>query len=106
MALTIDILYTEENSDWQELDKRVQQALEELGINAEIRHQIVKSDREAFELNFIGTPTLLIDGIDPWPMKNAPAGLRLRPYFSPTGGMVNYPTYEMIVEALHEHTEE
>lgn len=104
MTLTIDILYTADDADWQELGRLARQALDSLGLEAELRYREVGSDREAFELNFIGSPTVLIDGSDPWPMPNAPAGLRLRPYFS-ADGMVDYPTYPMLVEALKMHVE-
>jgi len=104
MTLTIDILYTADDNDWQELARLVREALDALGLEADLRYHEVKSDREAFELNFIGSPTVRIDGSDPWPIPNAPAGLRLRPYFS-AEGMVDYPTYPMLVEALKMHVE-
>lgn len=104
MSLQIDILYTDDNTDWQTAGELVRQALDALQLEASICYQAVSSDREAFELNFIGSPTVLIDGEDPWPMPKAPAGLRLRPYFSPEG-MSDTPTYAMIVEALRKHVE-
>jgi hypothetical protein len=99
MAVQIDILYTKDCTDWEETARLVQQALDDLGLEGDFIYTLVNSDREAMELHFIGSPTVLLDGVDPWPMPNAPAGTRLRPYFTPEG-MADHPTYDMIVEAL------
>ena len=104
MAVDITILHTTDNVDWQVLRDMLQRALLELSLDAEVSCHAVRSDREALELGFIGSPTLLIDGVDPWPVPDAAAGLRLRPYFT-DDGMVDYPTYEMLVASLKEHVE-
>jgi len=99
MALQIDILYTKDCTGWQPADQLLRQALAELGLEAEINYWLVESDRQAFEYQFIGSPTIRVNGQDLFPDEKAKPALRLRPYFS-SEGMLDYPTYDMIVEAL------
>jgi hypothetical protein len=102
MELQVDILFTKDCTDWETADELVQQALQDLGLEADFNYWLVESDRKAFEYNFIGSPTIRVNGEDLFPTKKGtPAGLRLRSYFSDEG-MLGHPTYEMIVEALQE----
>ncbi|HQE18890.1 MAG TPA: hypothetical protein PK607_10310, partial [Aggregatilineales bacterium] len=45
--------------------------------------------------DFVGSPTVLIDGKDPFRSPDDEPGLKLRTYFSAEKGLVPYPTYEM-----------
>ena len=99
MSLRIDILYTSDCTDWPTAAELVTQVLNDLGLAAEVSSYLVKSDRQAIELNFIGSPTILVNGVDPWPIPGAPAGLRLRPYFTEQG-MLGHPTYAMLYDVL------
>ncbi len=101
MELQVDILFTKDCTDWETADELLQQALQDLGLEANINYWLVESDRKAFEYKFIGSPTIRVDGEDLFPTKGASAGLRLRPYFTDEG-MLGHPTYEMIVAALKE----
>ena len=63
MAIQIDILYTKDCTDWEETARLVQQALDDLGLEGDFSYTLVNSDREAMELHFIGSPTVLFDGV-------------------------------------------
>ena len=100
MTLKIDILYTEDCTEWQTADQLVQQALNELGIEAEISYWMVESDRQAIEWGFAGSPTIFVNGADLFPSsRNSSQGLTLRSYIT-NEGIMGHPTYQMIIDAL------
>ncbi len=99
MTLQIDILYTRDCAGWEMASELLQRVLADLGLEAEITYWLVASDRQAIEWSFIGSPTIRVNGQDLFPMPGAAAGMRLRPYFTDEG-MLDYPTYEMLHEAL------
>jgi hypothetical protein len=98
-TIIIEVHYTTDCTSWQRTAQMLAQAANELSLSVMISSRPVASDREAMELGFIGSPTVLINDVDPWPMPDAPAGLRLRPYFG-AEGMLDAPSYEMIRSAL------
>ena len=105
MALQIDILYTEDCTDWEIAAQLLQQALDDLGLEAEIQYWLITSDREATEVDFIGSPTIRVNGYDLFPAhSDIPAGLRLRSYITEEG-VLGHPTYAMLYEALHAFVE-
>lgn len=105
MDLTIDILYTVDCTGWQQADENLRQALADLGYKASINYWLIESDHQAHEALFIGSPTIRVNGYDLFPVEGASAAMRLRPYFTPEG-MLDYPTYDMLVAALPELIEQ
>ena len=99
MTLQIDVLYSKDCQDWETYVQLVDQALQEMGLEAAYEYWTVESDRQAMDYGFIGSPTIRVNGEDLFPVPGAASGKRLRSYFTPDG-MVGCPTYEMIVEAL------
>ena len=78
--------------------ERIASALEQLGRRAHIGERVVASDEDAARLGFRGSPTILIDGTDPFPVHGTPA-LACRLY--PTEyGMQGAPTVDQLVEAI------
>lgn len=102
MALQIDVLYTADCTDWEIATQIVQQALVDLGLEAEFSYWLIENDRQALQSYFIGSPTIRVNGEDLFPVKGATAGLRLRSYW--TGEeLLGHPTYEMAYEALSQY---
>lgn len=99
----IDVLYTPDDENAQTVADLVEQVVADLELDADIQYIEVHSDKQAFERNFIGSPTIRINGVDPWPIPNAPAGMRVRLFFTDQGPL-DYPTYEMLADALSAHT--
>jgi hypothetical protein len=97
--MNIDILYTEDDAGWSMVLEMVEHALDELNLDADIEARIVQSDRQAHEIGFVGSPTIRVDGEDLFPVHGASAGLRLRSYWTDQG-LLDMPTYPMIVDAL------
>ncbi len=99
MTLQIDILYTKDCTDWETADRFLRQALDGLGLEAEFSYWPVETDRQAIEWDFIGSPTIRVNGYDLFPAQGAAAGLKLRSYATEEG-MLGHPTYAMIYAAL------
>ena len=56
--------------------------LETSGTHGVLRTTLVSSVDQAEELGFVGSPTLLIDGVDPFADKSSRVGLACRMYGS------------------------
>lgn len=81
-----------------ELLRRV---LRERGIAAEVDLREVRTDEEAAELGFPGSPTVRVDGRDVDPDgAGAPARLACRIYRLPDGRVSPVPSREQLEEAL------
>lgn len=63
----------------------------------------VLSDEDAARLGFHGSPTVLIDGVDPFPAPPEPVGLSCRQYpccRDAAGRVPGFPTGEKLAEAI------
>ena len=60
---------------------------------------LVTTSEEAEQRHFVGSPTVLIDGKDPFADRALPVGLSCRLYRTPTGSS-EAPTLEQLIEAL------
>ena len=65
---------------------RVREALRETGLgDVEVLVQRVDSPEEAEAVGFRGSPTVLIDGVDPFGHESEPVGYACRIYHTETG---------------------
>jgi hypothetical protein len=60
-------------------------ALADTGVKATVTHTIVASEDQARERGFIGSPTILLNGSDPFASPEAPVALACRLYSTPEG---------------------
>jgi hypothetical protein len=80
--------------------QRLVRALDAIGRgDIDIRLRMVRTDAEAAELGFTGSPTILIDGSDPLPDPHAIVGLSCRLYWAADGASGS-PTIEQLTAAL------
>ena len=80
--------------------RRLATALDAAGRgNISIRLRVVRTDAEAAELGFTGSPTILIDGCDAFPNRHAVVGLSCRLYRSAEGASGS-PTVEQLTAAI------
>lgn len=89
-------------SDCPNLDltrERLNVALASTGIAATITERNVSESDETATLGFAGSPTVLIDGADPFAAPDASRSLACRLY-STGDGLQGAPTVEDLVEAL------
>lgn len=95
--MTVTLLYFDGCPNWRVADQRLATLADELGFVVE-RHR-VSSPQEAEELGFLGSPTILVDGQDPFREGDEPAGFSCRIYRTPDGP-AGSPTVEQLREAL------
>ena len=98
--MEITLQYFDGCPNWEILDHRIAEALHGR-TDASIIRQRVGTTEEAVRLGFHGSPTILIDGIDPFAEPSAPVGLACRVFRTPNG-LAGSPTLEQLHAAFSE----
>jgi hypothetical protein len=82
--------------NWQTTHERLLEAME--GLDARLVMQLVETSEEAARVGFRGSPSVLIDGVDPFADSDAPAAgtLACRVYQSDDGS----PSVDQLRKAL------
>ncbi|KQY47989.1 hypothetical protein [Cellulomonas sp. Root137] len=86
--------------NWRLAEQRLRTALDGTGHgDVAIVLERVETSSDAGRVGFTGSPTILLDGVDPFGHPGAPAGLSCRLY--PTAdGLAGSPSVDQLVEAL------
>lgn len=96
----VTLRYFDGCPNWQTADARLREALDITGHrDVPVDHEKVETAESAERLGFIGSPTVLIDGSDPFATPGAPVGLACRIYQTPQG-MRGSPTVEQLIDVL------
>jgi ABC-2 type transport system permease protein len=104
--MRIELLYFDGCPTYRNTEEALRRVLAEESVEAEVELVAVNSDAEARRLAFPGSPTVRIDGRDPFPAASrGERGLACRVYATPEG-MKGTPTAAMIREALGPVSEE
>lgn len=99
-AVKVSLLYVDGCPNWNVADERLREALASVGHgDADVEHRRVSTPEEAEAAQFRGSPTVLVDGRDPFLDRERPVGLSCRVYRTPDG-LAGSPTVEQLVEAL------
>jgi hypothetical protein len=99
--MRIELLYWEGCPSYPEAKAMLEEVLSRRGIDAPIQMHEVRTDDEARELGFPGSPTIRIDGrdVDPAGADSRPA-LNCRIYHLPDGRVSPVPTREQLEAAV------
>jgi len=82
----ITLRYFDGCPNWRLAEARVREALAAVGASEiEITYERVETQEQAERLGFRGSPTLLVDGEDPFADQDAPVGLACRIYRTEQG---------------------
>jgi ABC-2 type transport system permease protein len=104
--MRIELLYFDGCPTYRNAEENLRKVLADEGVEAEVEMVAVNSDEEARRLGFPGSPTVRIDGRDPFPVpERGQGGLACRVYATPEG-MRGIPTAGMLREALGSNNEE
>lgn len=96
----VALLYFEDCPNWQLADQHLRTALTMVGTpGTAIEHRLVSTPEEAEATAFHGSPTVLIDGVDPFTEPDAPVGLACRVYRTEVGP-AGAPTVGQLLSAL------
>lgn len=96
----ITLRYFDGCPNWEVARARLEDALERLGDTRTLALERVETPQEADELQFRGSPTILIDRRDPFET-DGPTGLSCRVYRT-EGGIEGSPSVEQLTAALKE----
>jgi hypothetical protein len=98
--MKITLRYFDGCPNWRIAEQRLRAALVDAGAaDAEVALERVETHQEALDLGFQGSPTVLIDGRDPFADERADIGLACRVYATPEGPQ-GAPTFDQLREAL------
>ena len=98
--MRVEVLYFDGCPTYLETERTLRGVLDEEGIEAEVELVAVNTDEEARRLRFPGSPTIRVDGRDPFPVpERAGYALGCRMYATPEG-LRGSPTSGMLKEAL------
>lgn len=95
--MDVQLLYFDGCPNWTTADERLRSLADELELTV-IRHR-VETPEEAERVGFRGSPTILVDGRDPFAQGDEPTGLACRVYATPDGA-AGSPTTEQLRAAL------
>ena len=79
----VTLLYFDGCPNWQVADQRLRRLADEHGLTVDYRK--VDTPEEAERVGFAGSPTVLVDGVDPFATGDEPAGLACRVYVTEDG---------------------
>jgi hypothetical protein len=77
----------------------------ELGVAAEVEYQLIDTPEDALRFGFRGSPTVLIEGLDPFADPQAPVGLSCRVYRTATGSAGSPPRDQLQAALLSQPQE-
>ena len=82
--MDVTLLYFDDCANWTDTDRHLEALATELG-NLVITHHLVDTPEEAERTSFRGSPSVIVDGVDPFADPDAPVGLSCRVYQTPDG---------------------
>ncbi len=97
--MNIELLYFDGCPNWTVADQRLAQALGVVNPDLKVVRRRVETVEEAEKVGFTGSPTVLIDGRDPFATGDEQVGLACRVYATPEG-FAGSPTVEHFVDVL------
>jgi hypothetical protein len=97
--VTVTLLYFPGCPNWQTADANLRAALKEAGAAVAVQRRVVDTVEDAEQKGFLGSPTILIDGQDPFAEPGAVPGLSCRVYRTDTG-VTGAPTVAQLHTAL------
>ncbi|MCY9785255.1 thioredoxin family protein [Nocardiopsis sp. EMB25] len=99
--MNVRLLFFDGCPNWRLARERLHQALTRVGLpSVEVELVVVGTEEEAHDLHFPGSPTIRVNGRDPFDHGET-FGLACRVYPSPEG-LSGAPTAEELVRALTE----
>lgn len=83
--MNVQLLYFDGCPHWTVMDERLREALALCGRSETIEYRLVETPEAAEESRFTGSPSIRLDGRDPFPPASSGFGLTCRVYRTPRG---------------------
>ena len=100
--MRFELLYFDGCPSWQTAYEHLERALAILGLQGSVQLVHVQTGEQAVEVEFVGSPTIRLNGKDLFPVNHTDYALGCRVYRTPEG-MRGYPTVDMLREVIHSH---
>lgn len=98
--MDVRLLYFESCPNWRLTEARLLEALAGIGVGAPtVTYELVTTPEQAERAGFRGSPTILVDGRDPFASPEDPVGLSCRIYRS-QDAVESAPTVEQLLSVL------
>ena len=97
--MDIELDYFDGCPSWRTVDERLRSVLDAAGRTEAITYVRVETNEDAQRLQFHGSPTILIDGRDPFDVQGMCVGLTCRLYQTPVG-LAGSPTTEQLAAVV------
>ena len=97
--MEITLQYFDGCPNWKTTDAHLTTLIAEQGVDATIHYQLIDTPKAAEQHNFRGSPTVIINDVDPFTDPDAPVGLSCRIYQT-TLGPAGSPTFDQLAEAI------
>lgn len=97
--MDIELVYFGDCPNWRLADQRLRKVVHELHLGVPIRYREVRSPQEAEAAGLYGSPTVRIDGEDPFAHPGATPGLSCRMYRTPAG-LEGAPSEDQLEQAI------
>lgn len=99
-GMKVQLLYFVGCPNWKETDARIRDALEIVGRgDLEVEHVLVSTPEHAEQMHFTGSPTILVNGKDPFAAGGDAVGLSCRLYAT-SSGPAGAPPVEQLIDVL------
>lgn len=98
--MDVRLLFFDDCPNWRLTNERLREALARAGRDdVRVQHRLVATAEQAAIAGFRGSPTVLVDGQDPFADPAAPAGLSCR-VFRTEAGLAGAPSVEQLLAVL------
>ena len=97
--MNITLQYFDSCPGWKLAESRIKAIIDSHGLDATFGYQRIETTEDAVKYQFAGSPTLLIDGLDPFTAETLPVGSACRTYATDQG-LAPSPTVKQLEEAL------
>ena len=102
-TLKVELLYFDGCPSYRMAERLLREALADEGLAEPIKMIRIADDADAERLKFVGSPTIRLDGVDPFAPGAADWGMQCRVYLTPEG-LRGWPTKAMLKAALKRRT--
>ncbi len=97
--MDVRLLYFDGCPNWRVAEQRLREAVALTGADIDVVLLNVVTSEDAERLSFRGSPTVLINGTDPFAEPEAPVGLSCRLYRT-DAGLAGSPTVQQLMDVL------
>lgn len=98
--MNVTLQYFDSCPNWTLTDRRLKNVIARYKLDVDLVHQLIESPEDAERCSFHGSPSILVDGEDPFATANTRVGYACRIYDNIAGEFLEAPSVEQIAQAL------